>query len=114
MPSAARRASRDEAENSGPPGRARGLQSPREAVYLSPADNCEGPLLYCLPGSISRLSARQTGFPYFAQPSEAACEHTSAVSHHDHLPTPCFRSSAAVATAAPERATPLVVTRRDP
>jgi hypothetical protein len=33
------------------------------AVYLSPADNCEGPLLYCLPGGNQPVISTANGFP---------------------------------------------------
>jgi hypothetical protein len=32
------------------------------AVYLSPADNCEGPLLYCLPGVNQPVISTANGF----------------------------------------------------
>jgi len=33
------------------------------AVYLSPADNCEGPLLYYLPGVKQPVISTANGFP---------------------------------------------------
>ena len=35
---------------------------PIMAVYLSPADNCEGPLLYCLPGVNQPVISTANGF----------------------------------------------------
>jgi hypothetical protein len=32
------------------------------AVYLSPTDNCEGPLLYCLPGVNQPVISPANGF----------------------------------------------------
>ena len=46
-------------------------------------------------------------FKTLVQPCWPASEHTSAAQLHDHQPAPFLRPSAAVATAAPDRATPL-------
>ena len=60
---------------------------------------------------ISRATALQPCLQHPMRASCAACEQTSATQHHDAHTVPVPRPPGAGATAAPERATPLAVTR---